>query len=192
MLASTCFAELNAPKTCDVGELVRIEAPADINLKWVILPETPNFEVVNNRAFLSAQATDTEFLIIVSGARADEPFLWTAKIVVTGEATPLTLDVKVSRWLDLVESEHKLEEAKRLASVFRTLSTTEIEATKILAATAVANRQALGESLEAWMPFLDALGSELDAFVENKQLETREDYREIWSLIAQGIEKGIE
>lgn len=75
---------LAAPDICEVGELVRFDATSsDVDsLTWDILPPTPDFEVVDRRAFFSARNSG-EWLVILAGAKNGQSFLSHKKIVVS-------------------------------------------------------------------------------------------------------------
>lgn len=188
---------LKAPDICEIGELVRFDArDSTVNLTWQILPATNDFEVVDQgkRAFFTSRIPGS-YLVIIAGAKEDVPYLVHHTIVVEGdfEPGPVTLAQKVSGWVAQVEDyEGKDIKAAALADVFRSLATKEeVSVDDMLEATAVANSAVLGDDLEKWVPFLEALGNELDAYVEEGELDTRADYREIWLLIAKGIERSV-
>jgi hypothetical protein len=194
---------LTAQETCKVGELVRLDASqSDVDgLTWQILPGTSDFEVIEDgrRAFFSARADGPrEFLVILAGARGGTPFLQHHKLTVEGieaiepdDPTPASLGQKIRGWLDKVEDyEGKASKALAMAEAFRSLADKEdLDVNDILEATAVANSAILGDDLDKWVPFLDDLGAELDLYIEEHALDTREQYREIWLRIAAGIEK---
>jgi len=189
---------LVAPDLCEVGELVRFDATeSTVNLTWQILPHTDDFEVIESgkRAFFSSRVPGS-YLVIVAGAKGDMPFLQHFTIVVEGTEPapgPDTLPAKIARWVRKVEKyEGKNTDAARLAANFRKLATSEeLEVDQILNATAVGNSAALGDNLEKWIPFLEELGTELDAYVDAGELDTREDYRDTWLAIVAGIERTI-
>lgn len=192
-----------APDECEVGELVRIDASqSDVDhFTWQIIPATPDFEVIEDgeRGLLSARIASAgqSFLIIISAAKKLDDgsvvsYLQHHTIDVLGEAPepgPETIATKVRRWTRAVEDYPKREaHALALAQVFRKLGTAEdITVDQILEATATANSAILGEDLERWMPVLEPLGEELDVI----PLDTREQYKDIWLKIAEGIEKGV-
>jgi hypothetical protein len=190
---------LDAQGSCEVGELVRFDASQSNveGLTWQILPHTPDFEVIEEgrRAFFSARVPG-KFLVIIAGASAGKPYLQHHTIIVEGEPlppSPKTLPQKVRGWVDEVEDyDGKADKAKAMAGAFRKLAANEdIEVEEILEATAVANSAILGDDLDQWIPFLDRLGQELDAYVEGDDLSTRKQYREVWLLIASGIEQAV-
>jgi hypothetical protein len=84
------------------------------------------------------------------------------------------------------------EEAKRLAASFENVAT-QIAAgviqdpSEIIAATAVANRAALGDSLPSWMPVLEQLQAKMKERVDEGKLSTADEHREVWLSIAKGL-----
>lgn len=195
---------VKGPEVCDVGELVRIDASASqcANLTWRIIPESKDFEVVDGtkRGMFSTRTPGT-FLLVVAGAIDNTPYMHVHTLTAIGKdptiqpntpATTKPIDQQIMTWFGLVKTEQRKEEAKKLAGVFRTLSSTDLEVNKILEATATANRNTLGKSIDGWVPFLDALGKELDLYIANKQLGTKEQYRDLWVKIAEGLEKAAQ
>lgn len=195
----TAGVNLEAPDEAEIGELVRLDASkSDVDgLTWQILPETPDFEVIENgrRAFFSSRVPGS-YLFIVAGAKDGVPYLKHHTITVLGEVVPPgpeSLGLKVRRWTKSV-GDYKARQvhALALAGVFRKLATAEdITVDEMLDATATANSAVLGEDLEKWFPLLEPLGEELDVLMEEEKLATREDYKLVWLEIAEGIEKGI-
>ena len=201
--ASSGGLVIQAPDECEVGELVRIDATqSDVDhFTWQIIPATPDFEVIEDgrRGLLSARIASAgqSFLIIISAAKKLDDgsvvsYLQHHTIDVLGEAPepgPENISTRVRRWTRDVEEYPKREaHALALAQVFRKLGTAEdITVDDILQATATANTAVLGDDLERWMPFLKPLGEELDTI----ELETREQYKDVWLKIADGIEKGV-
>jgi len=189
---------LEAPELAEVGELIRFDASqSTVNLTWQILPYTDDFEVIEGgkRAFFSSR-TPGQYLIIVAGAKDDQPYLQHFTIVVDGgdfNPGPLTLARKVAAWVRKVESyEGKHADARRLAANFRKCVTDQnLDIDKILNDTAVGNSAALGENQTKWEPFLMELGAELDAFIDAEELVTPGQYKTVWLEIADGIESTI-
>lgn len=191
---------LNAQDEAEIGELVRLDASgSDVDgLTWQILPETPDFEVIEEgrRAFFSSRVSGS-YLIIVAGAKGGVPYLKHHTIDVVGDDPvppgPEGLGVKVKRWTKAVkEYEGRKVHALAIAAVFRKLATAEdIDVDQMLEATATANSAILGDNVDNWLPLLDPLGEELDAIMEDGKLATRDHYKTVWLEIADGIEKGI-
>ena len=186
---------LEAPIKCEVGELVRLDArKSDVDdLVWDIIPKTPDFEVVESkrRGFFSARMGG-EYLILIGGAKNGKAFLYHQKITVKGEPTPAPtgLVYKISQWVSQLPDDVPGKNAKlaSMAGVFKKLGEGDIDVDKILEATALANSAVLGDDLDAWVPFLDKLGSELDDMIDGDRLSTPEQYRATWLEIAKGLE----
>lgn len=200
LLATPAFAEikLEAPNECVVGELVTLDASESTceKLKWqvlevdVALSECVDFKAFGKVACFSAR-TSSIWLVLISGVAEDgSPEMITHKLVVGGAGGPaaVNLDSKIRSWSKAIDKTEKTKgEAMKLAQSFRAISNADIPADKFLEATAKANKQALGEALQAWVPFLDRLGEYLDS----AQLNTTEDYQAIWVEIADGIERAF-
>jgi len=188
--------KLNAPDNCVVGELVTLDASESTceQLKWRVLlvhsslDECMDFKSFGKVACLSSRVPST-WLILISGVAEDgSPEMLTHKLTVEdGIKNPAVANLgsRINNWSKLVKTNR--EAAAKLAQSFRAISNAEIPADKFLEATAKANKQALGDSLEAWMPFLDCLGTYLD---ENPPITTQ-DYQRVWVEIANGIERAF-
>lgn len=191
---------IDAPEFCDVGELVRLDATESQvdGLTWQVLPYTEDFEVIEDgrRAFFSARPGGAPaYLFIVAGAKDGKPYLQHFTITVKGQLPPgpLTLSQQVASWVSKVQDyEEKDAHCLALANVFRELAVKEdVSVDQILEATALANTAVLGEDLDKWVPFLESLGKELDAILEAGALKTREDYKDTWVAIADGLERAV-
>lgn len=193
---------LRAQDEAEVGELVRLDASeSEVDgITWQILPDTSDFEVIEDgrRAFFSAreESAGKSFLIIVAGAKGGTPYLKHHTLKIKGEPAPPkpeTVASKVKRWAASVEDyAGKAEHAKALAGVFRKLAEADdVTVDDMLDATATANTAVLGADLDKWLPLLEPLGEELDTLTEAGELNSRGDYKEVWLLIAEGIEQAI-
>ncbi len=189
---------LLAPDTCDIGQLVRLDARESRvdTITWAIIPETDDFEVVDGgrRAFFSSRVGG-EFLIILAGANGGVPFLMYQKLTVTGSDRKAVnnpaLTKMVSKWVDMIP-EYKGREAHvaAIAAVFRQ-PTEGVDIDSILDATARAATAIVGKDKSKWIPFMERLGNELDRMSDAGELNTREQYVVAWVQIARGIEKGL-
>lgn len=179
--------EVVVPAECEVGELVRMEAKGDFGgVVWKVMPETPDFEVIEmgRRAMFSARGPG-EYLVMVAAASGDEPFLHWQTLTVKGEPVPVSeLTKKVREWLKLLPADVDKTKVSQVAAVFKKMATSETEVEKMLEATALANSAVIGDDIDAWVPFLDGLGKELDAMVAAGELTTRDQYKATWLEIA--------
>lgn len=136
--------EMKCPDECVIGELVRIECNQDVS--WQIIPENKDFAADGKRAYFSSRS-EGEYTIIAVG---DKRRSLVKKLKVVGVAEPLAAVLKKIKGTK--------EEAIKLAQSFRALSKEPID----IEATAAANRVALGKNLDAWKPFLDYLGENIE------------------------------
>jgi hypothetical protein len=125
-------------------------------------------------------------------------------VVVTGVTAPdgatypeialPQLDAPLGDWVSYwcAANRRPKEEAKRLAASFENVAT-QIAAgviqdpSEIIAATAVANRAALGDSLPSWMPVLEQLQTKMKERADEGKLSTTDEHREVWLSIAKGL-----
>jgi hypothetical protein len=178
---------LKAPDSCEIGELVRLDASESDSetLIWEVIPETPDFEAVGKKAFFSSRRTG-EYLFIIAGSEDNKPVLHTHKVYIQGKSD---LAQQIRQWLTRVRSEDGQEEARKLAQSFRFVAgSTHVDLENFLETTSKSNRMVLGESLDAWKPFLDGLGRYLD----QNPPRTLERYRDTWNKIADAIERNLE
>jgi hypothetical protein len=182
--------ELNAPDTCVVGELVVLDASPSLSVElvWEITPTTDDFKIFGKQACFSGREPG-EYLVIIAGVEEGVPVLRTHRLVVEGGAVSSDLATRMKGWAKTVTSENVSEEALKFAQSFRALAGAKIPVEQMLEATADANRRALGESLDAWKPFLDRLGLYLDSLAVDGKLKTAEQYKETWLRLADVIEE---
>ena len=195
---------LNAPTICEVGELVRIDlhdSTVVTTLLVVTIPGlqiTEDFEIIEDgrRAMFSSREPG-EYVVMVAGAKGDEPFLAYQRISVEGDtsANPKrpNLGRQVSQWVRRVKPyEKRRDHGKALADVFRTTADqADVNVDGMLEVTAHANSAVLASDFEKWKVFLDGLEDALDKLIEDDQLQSREQYRTVWYDIAKGIERGL-
>ena len=183
---------LEAPKTCEIGELVRLDARGSnvTDLVWDILPKTIDFETVDGdkRAFFSARSSG-EYLILIAGAKDGKAFLVHQKLIVNGVPAKMSSTArKIGQWLTLVQGvPDRNANLVAMAGVFRKLSEQPVDPDKMVEATALANSAVLGDNLTGWIPFLDKLGTELDELVDEGKLDTVEQYQATWAAIAKAL-----
>ena len=182
---------LDAPSTCEVGELVRLDTAGStvVSYRWAIVPLSDDFLVVENgqRAVFSGREPG-KYIVVVAAATGDQASLVVHEIEVVAQGG--NAEHVVSRWLKKVKYDDlqaKRIKVAELATVFRSLSLDKTEADEMLAKAAAANNEVLGEELELWKEFLMALGHYLDQKAAAGQLETTEDYQAVWREIADAL-----
>jgi hypothetical protein len=162
--------KLNAPEEAEVGELIRLDASESAceDLIWEVIPNTEE----DNKPVLLTHRVYVEPL---------EP--------VDPDDTTINLDGLIRQWLTKVRSDGGKAEAIKLAQSFRFIAGsphTKLE--DFLEATATSNRMVLGDSLDAWKPFLDGLGRYLD----KNPPKGLKKYQDVWRAIATAIERHVQ
>lgn len=203
---------INAPSTGDVGELIRFDLSDSVaeSFKWLRVPESVDFEVYANgrRAVFSARKPG-EYMVIVACAYQGTVDVTTHTVIIIGpDPAPLppgpnnnypvvpkpadgaSLVVWMPYWCSSIQCPK--DETMRLAASFESIVATiaaGINTTpqEIIVATSTANRQALGESITAWMPVLQNLQSALKTRSEAGIIVTAEQHAEAWREIAEGL-----
>jgi hypothetical protein len=189
----------NGRKTVQVGELVRVDL-RDSDLTGIdidILPSSKDFEIIDGgkRAYFSSRVGG-EYLVLIAGAKEGSAALGYFRIIVKCKSAPTPATQEVARlcedWIALVEEyEGKNEHIAAVAGVFRKLADKQdVKVENMLEATAVANSAILGDSLDRWLPFFDKLGGQLDEYGKQGKIKSRDDYRQTWLAISDGIENG--
>lgn len=185
---------LVAPSTCRVGELVRLdvsESSAD-SFKWILVPDSVDFLVYDGgaRAVFSARM-EGEYRFIVACAKDGTVDVVTHVVKVVGPPPMPTTD-SLSEWIPFWNWAEMLpkEECDLLAASFEAVAALSHELDtpeKWMEMTAKANRNALGDRLEAWKPMLNKIGAALKKRAESGALTTPEDHEKAWLEIAQGL-----
>jgi len=203
---------VNAQELGEVGELIRFdvsESNAE-SFKWLLVPESVDFEVYDNgkRAVFSARKPG-EYMFIVACAYKGTVDVTTHVVTIIGldpQPDPNDPDdehpvvpqpaegASLIEWMPYWCSQAKCpkDETMRLAASFESVAATisagvNTTPQEIITATSEANRQALGVSMQAWMPVLQNLQAELKTRAEMGMLTTAEQHAETWREIAEGL-----
>lgn len=186
---------VEASTTIKVGELAIIDVSksnAD-SIVWKVKPETKNFKVFDNgRVAVFSSEAEGEYLFFISGAKAGTVDGEIVVITVGKGSVPLPVSVstKVPTWLAKVASPSKRDEAIRLAQSFSSVASMATSSTPpgdIVAMTVKSNRDALGNSIKAWEPFLLDLQAELEARAAAGALSTADAHVALWREISQAL-----
>jgi len=107
-----------------------------------------------------------------------------------GPAT--TLSKKIGTWCTGIQSPSRSNDAVKLAGAFESIAAqidagTLTQPYDIITATTEANRAALGEQLQAWIPFLRSLQAELEQRANNGLLVTQSQHSAVWKEVAKGL-----
>lgn len=196
---------VEGPTNAEVGELVviSVEKSSATTFKWITLPSTPDFLVIDDgkRAVFSSRKGG-EYKFIIACSLGDTCDVVVHTVFIEGEpdtpsAPGTSLSSKIATWCNQVNSENKKGEALKLAQSFNSvgliidggsLSTP----SEIVAATSISNREALGDSLEAWKPFRTGLAEELRALAEAGLLPDAEAHAKVWKGVASALREYAE
>jgi hypothetical protein len=197
---------VRAPEVAEIGELVRFDVSASQaeSFKWLLVPESADFEVYNDgqQAIFSARKTG-EYMFIVACAYKGTVDVAT-HVVTVGTPVPKPGDYPVVEkpdtkapikewvpyWCSLTVRPE--EETRRLAESFEGVAATiaagvHTTPEEIVKATGDANQQALGDSVDAWKPFLLSLQNEFKKRAKAGTLVSPEQHAEMWREIAAGL-----
>lgn len=204
-----------AQDMAEIGELVRFDLSGSTaqSFKWLMVPETVDFETYNNgqSAVFSARKPGS-YMFIVACAYDGSVDVATHTVVIEGQTDPVDPEDPVdpddgypvvdrpimgddlSDWTPYWCSINKCEkeDAAKLAESFESIAAQVAAgvlqtANDITAATAEANRQALGESLPEWLPVLRELQTAMKNLAAEGKLATPDQHRDLWVDIAQGL-----
>jgi hypothetical protein len=186
---------LVAPSTAKIGELVRLDVSGSVadSFKWLVVPDSVTDFLTYDagaRAVFSAR-TYGEYRFIVSCAKGGTVDVVTVVVKVASPLPPPTSGSfagMIPFWMTELNlpSDQKLA----LADSFEKIAAREAElptAEDWIKATAAANKEILGESLEVWAPMLDKIGGELLKMAQDGRLMTPEQHAQVWKDIAAGL-----
>jgi hypothetical protein len=202
---------MRAQEEAEVGELVRLDLAGSVaqSFKWLMVPATVDFEAYNNgkNAHFSARKAGS-YMFIVACAYEGTVDVVIHTVVVTGVTAPdgatypeivlPQVDAPMNEWVTYwcAANRRPKEEAKRLAASFENVAT-QIAAgviqdpSEIIAATAIANRAALGDSLTSWMPVLEQLQARMKEQADAGNLTTADEHRATWLMISKGLREYV-
>ncbi len=198
---------IEGPTEIKIGQLARIDVTKSSGktFKWKILPASTDFEVYDDgRKLIFSSGTSGEYIFIVACANDNDVDVKTYVIKVGEGATPTPTPTpspvnpatgfagKVVELTKLVTSSNKKSEAGKLSAGFsgvmsQVQSGQLTTAEQIIEAQKIANRTALGNNLQDWVPFLEALQKEMKAQAESGLLVTPEQHAGLWKQIADGL-----
>lgn len=194
---------INAQKTAEIGELIRFDLSESTaqSFKWLRIPETVDFETYGtdnrfDRAVFSARKSG-EYLFIVACAYDGTVDIAKHIVIVEGPVAPImppNIDAGLGQWVAYwcLINDCPKDEAAKLAGSFENIAAQIAagvlqEADDIVEATAEANREALGNSLQAWLPVLRELQTRMKIQAEQGALTTPDQHRDLWLEIAEGL-----
>ncbi len=197
---------IKASSEAEIGQLVRLDVSASKaeSFRWLLVPNSADFEVYadGKRAVFSAREAG-EYMFIVACAYKGTVSVSTHTIRV-GNPTPRPGDYPIVErpstgaaisgwvpyWCSLTGRPEK--ETRVLAESFEGIASTisagvNTTPQEISEATGNANRQSLGDSIEAWKPFLLSLQNEFKNRATAGTLVSAEQHAEMWREVAKGL-----
>jgi len=188
---------ITGPNKVSPGNLVviSVEGSDAKSFKWLILPSTNNYLVIEDgRRVVFSSGTGGTYTFIVACSLGDTCDLGIHTVTVTGESDkPVdSLTSKIALWCNDVQTDEKRDECLALAQSFASVAsemeggtlTTPLE---IVRATFKSNKEALGDSLDNWIPFRDGLSTQLKKMAASKELTDVASHIRVWKAIAIGL-----
>lgn len=176
------------------GDLVviSVENSRAASFKWIVMPSTNNFLVIDGgKRVVFSSGVGGVFKFVVACGLGDTCDVAVHTVTVVGEpATPAdNLASKIAQWCSEVQSESKRDECLALAQSFSSVALvmeggTLTTPSDIVKATFKSNQDALGDSLENWLPFRLGLAAELTKMSDAKQLTDTASHIKVWKAVA--------
>lgn len=197
---------INAPDKAEIGELIRFDVSASKaeSFKWILVPKSVDFEVYNGgrRAIFSVRKAG-KYMFIVACAHEGTVDVMTHTVIVSNpgpnpndypDVPRPGSEAKIIKWISYwcALTARPQDEAIKLAESFEGVAATisagvNTTPEDIIKATSESNRQALGESLEAWKPFLLSLQNEFKNRASVGTLVSPEQHAKMWYKVASGL-----
>ena len=184
---------LDAPSKARVGELVRLDVTESTaeTFQWILIPDSVDFEVIDSgrRAMFSAREPG-QYRFIVGCALGGTLDIVTHVVRIVGPPTKPTTESLaewIPYWMDAMKLDRGQTEA--LARSFEMIAADMAnlpEPKDWITKTAEANRDIVGDDMDAWKPLLEKIGKAC----ASRQLTTPEQHAEVWLEIAEGLRKG--
>lgn len=185
---------VTGPTHVKTGDLVviSVENSRAASFKWVVMPSTDNFLVIDNgKRVVFSSGVGGEFKFVVACGLGDSCDVAVHTVTVIGEpATPAdNLVSKIALWCKQIQSDSKRDECLALAQSFSSVALvmeggTLTTPSDIVKATFKSNQDALGDSLDAWLPFRKGLSKELTRMAEAKELTDAASHVKVWKAVA--------
>lgn len=198
-VSNTSLVKIDGPIVAKAGQLIVLDVSKSnaTSFTWVVEPPTANFLVIDGgkRAVFS-HGSPGEFLFIVAGAKDGEVGVTTHRIKVEGGQPPFPnvdgIAAKIPLWCESVVSDNKKDEALKLAQSFASVASivdsgVVMTPEDVVLSTKNANRDALGENINKWVPLLEALQGELKSMSAAGTLSDTASHAKVWRDIAEGL-----
>jgi hypothetical protein len=186
---------LSAPSVCRIGELVRLDVSESVadSFKWLLVPQSQDWLTYEGGAkavFSARTAGDYQFIVAVAKDGSVDVVTWVVKVM--EPPSEPAVDASLVEWIPYWNWTLGLpqDECKALAASFEAIAANVNDLDdpqEWIKATAKANREVLGERLDAWKPMLDKIGAVLLERAQSGALATPEDHAKMWKEIAAGL-----
>lgn len=186
---------LKAPDKAKIGQLVILDVSESTaaTFRWELQQKTANFLVIDNgrKAVFSAEAGgDYTFVVAAASGNSVDVKIFTVKVAGGAPQPGDDIGTKIAKWCEKIDYPAKRDDLLKLAQSFSSVSaviTDQMGPADIVDATKKSNRDALGNNIQNWVPFLEGLQGELKSLAEGGKLPDNEAHRRIWRAIADGL-----
>jgi len=195
-VAESAKLVIEGPTKVKAGDLVvlSVEKSRAATFKWIVIPSTTNYLVIDNGkrvVFSSGSSQIPEFKFIVACSLGDTCDVAVHTVTVIGQTTEIvdSFESKIAGWCESVKSDTKRDDILKLAQSFSSVAMimeggTLVTPTDIVNATFKSNKDALGDKLDAWLPFREGLANELRQMSANGKLADTAAHLQVWKIIA--------
>lgn len=200
-------AEVNikAPTNVKVGDVIYIDLSESLGngFDFEVEPVPPGLRTFSDGNMIVCGTGDKNvtYTFMISCALEGDSDIAIHKIKVTGAVEEVIIPVnpgenlieKVKEWASYVDSPSK-NETLMLATSFEASAGLIKDGTltsrdSVIKVTAASNRNAVGDNIENWSPFLNSLSVELKAMAMDDQLLDVESHISVWLDISQGLKE---
>jgi len=205
VLSAAPVAKIEGPESARIGDLVVVASAGEAHsYKWAVLPKgTQGWREIDGgrRLVFSSHEPRTYTFVLAIGSSDGAVDVSTHEVVLGEAHLPLVSRAKSSTvqamtprppsWTRLVQGAGT-EEAGKLAGAFRMaasmIDTEHVgDAAELFAATGELSRGAVGDRIEAWQPWLDAVDEWVEGLEESGDLDTIAEYAERWRELAKTL-----
>ena len=202
---------IKAPEVGEIGELIRLDVSGSTaaQFKWLLVPQSTDFEFYDDgkHAVFSARKPGDYMFIVACGLENTVDVLTHVVKIVGPVPTPpdpnntnypvvarpkdgALLTAWIPYWCS--QAQRSKEETLKLAASFDSVAATisaGINTTpqQIIEVTSKSNNQALGASIDGWIPVLQNIQLEMKIRAQAGTLTTPEQHSLLWREIADGL-----
>lgn len=201
--ASKAEVNIVGPDRVKIGDLIIIDLSASLGsgFDYDIFPRPPGLRTFDNNKIIVCGTGDKNvtYTFVISCALDNNSDIAVHRVKVYGaqELGPSpnpgqNIVEKISEWASDVQSPDKYTDAIKLAQSFSSIAIIIDQDAfdsplALIEATAISNRDALGNNVQHWAPLLNKLMVELKATAELGLLPDAKSHSRIWKDVAQGL-----